>query len=74
MFSARFKIRLATPSFEKVSLRCQVQFAAIANRRFEFQKRGQLLIRVHNETLSVSQDRARIVFDCRMANDRAMII
>ena len=25
----------------------------IANRRFEFQKRSQLFIRVHNETLSV---------------------
>jgi hypothetical protein len=29
------------------------QFAASANRRFEFQKSGQLFIRVHNETLSV---------------------
>ena len=29
------------------------QFAASANRRFKFQKRRQLFIRVHNETLSV---------------------
>jgi hypothetical protein len=27
------------------------QFAASANRHFEFQKRGQLLIGTHNETL-----------------------
>ena len=43
------------------------------NRRFKFQKRRQLFIRSHNETLSASQDRARIVFDCRMANDSAMM-
>src|SRR5436190_13239281 len=30
------------------------QFAASADRRFEFQKRSHLFIRVHNETLSVS--------------------
>jgi hypothetical protein len=29
-------------------------FAASANRRFQFQKRGQLFIRVHNETLSIA--------------------
>jgi hypothetical protein len=29
------------------------QFAASANRRFEFQKRAQLFICTHNETLSV---------------------
>jgi hypothetical protein len=28
-------------------------FAATANRRFDFDKRGQLLISTHNETLSV---------------------
>jgi hypothetical protein len=28
------------------------QFAAGANHRFEFDKRGQLFIRAHNETLS----------------------
>jgi hypothetical protein len=28
-------------------------FAASPNRRFEFQKRSQLFIRVHNETLPV---------------------
>jgi hypothetical protein len=29
------------------------QFAASVNRRFEFDKRRQLFVRVHNETLSV---------------------
>jgi hypothetical protein len=29
------------------------QFAASANRRFQFRKRRQLFIRMHNETLSV---------------------
>ena len=38
------------------------------NRRFKLQKRRQLFIRTHNETLSASQDRARIVFDSRMDN------
>jgi hypothetical protein len=32
-----------------------------------------LFIRSHNETLSASQDRAGIVFDCRMASDPAMM-
>jgi hypothetical protein len=44
-----------------------------ADRRFEFQKRSQLFIRSHNETLSASQDRARIVFDCRITDDPAMM-
>jgi len=30
------------------------QFRASANRRFEFQKRSQLFVGVHNETLSIS--------------------
>jgi hypothetical protein len=30
------------------------QFAASANRRFQFQKRSQLFIRSHNETLPVA--------------------
>jgi hypothetical protein len=30
------------------------QFAASANRRFEFQKRRQLFIGMHNETLSIA--------------------
>jgi hypothetical protein len=30
------------------------QFAATVNHRFEFQKRRQLFIRVHNETFSVA--------------------
>jgi hypothetical protein len=29
------------------------QFGALLNRRFEFEERRQLFIRVHNETLSV---------------------
>jgi hypothetical protein len=43
------------------------------NRYFQFDKRSQLFIRTHNETLSASQDRARIVFDCRMIDDPAMM-
>ena len=39
--------------FGKNRANCQTQFAASANRRFQFQKRGQLFIRAHNETLSV---------------------
>jgi hypothetical protein len=34
---------------------------------------SQLFIGAHNETLSASQDRARIVFDCRAAYDPAMM-
>jgi hypothetical protein len=30
-----------------------IQFAASANRQFEFRKRSQLFIRPHNETFSV---------------------
>jgi len=30
------------------------QFTATPNRRFQFHKRSQLFIRVHNETLSVA--------------------
>jgi hypothetical protein len=58
------------------------------NRPFQFHKRSQLFIRTHNETLSVAAvgvnnlhcsvsvahtDRVRIVFDCRMADDPAMM-
>jgi hypothetical protein len=46
------QIRLATPSFEKISTASQGN-SATPNRRFEFHKRSQLFIRVHNETLSV---------------------
>ena len=48
-------------------------FAASADHRFQFKKRGQLFIRTHNETLSASEDRARILFDFHTANDPAMI-
>jgi hypothetical protein len=41
--------------------------------RFGLQKRRQLFICPHNETLSVARDCARIVFDCRMTDDPAMM-
>jgi hypothetical protein len=49
----QIQIRLAMLSFEKISSACQDKFAAGANRRFKFQKRSQLFIRMHDETLSV---------------------
>ena len=48
------QIRLEDVEFGKISPTCQEQFAAIADRRFEFHKRRQLFIRVHNETVSVA--------------------
>jgi hypothetical protein len=48
----RFQIYLGA-KFRKKSGQLSSQFAASANRRFKFQKRSQLFIRVHNETLSV---------------------
>ena len=36
--------------------------------QFQFNKRAELFIRSHNETLAVAQ-----IFDCRMANDPAMM-
>jgi len=39
----------------------------------EFYKRRQLFLCSRNETLSVAPDRARIVFDCRMADDPAVM-
>jgi hypothetical protein len=47
------QIRLATPSFEKISPARQAQSATSLNDRFESDKRGQLFIRTHNETRSV---------------------
>jgi hypothetical protein len=49
----QIQIRLATPSLQKSTPACQDKFAAGANRRFKFQKRRQLFLRSHNETLSV---------------------
>jgi hypothetical protein len=49
----QIQIRLATPSLQKSTPACQDKFAAGANRRFKFQKRSQLFIRMHDETLSV---------------------
>jgi hypothetical protein len=54
------------------------------NRRFKFEKRSQLFIRTHNESLSVTMrvsnpdrsaslahaDRVKIVLDCRTVNDQ----
>jgi hypothetical protein len=48
------QIRLAMPSFEKIFAARSSQFPGSADRRFEFQKRGQLFIGVHNEALSVA--------------------
>jgi hypothetical protein len=39
--------------FGKISLARQANSPPSANRRFDFQKRSQLFIRMHNETLSV---------------------
>jgi hypothetical protein len=50
--SALIQIRLATPSLAKLG-RIVKTISATANRRFKFQKRSQLFIGVHNETLSV---------------------
>jgi hypothetical protein len=47
-------IRLATPRLAKISSDCQEKFASGADGRFEFQKRSQLFIGTHNETLSVA--------------------
>ena len=48
------QIRLATTSLEKISPARQGTIATSANRPFAFQKRSQLLIRTHNETLTVA--------------------
>jgi hypothetical protein len=45
--------RLSDAEFGKNLACLSSQFAASANRRFEFHKRSQLFIRLHNETLSV---------------------
>jgi hypothetical protein len=48
------QIRFSDAEFCKNVANLSNQFAANANRRFEFQKRGQFFLRVHNETLSVA--------------------
>jgi hypothetical protein len=48
------RIRLATLSFEKISLACQDKFATSPNRRFQLHKRSQLFIGLYNETLSIA--------------------
>jgi hypothetical protein len=46
--------RLSDAEFGKNLASLSNQFAASANRRFEFNKRAQLFIRSHNKTLSVA--------------------
>jgi hypothetical protein len=43
-----------TPSLAGISPTGQTNSPQARNRRFQFHKRRQLLIRVHNETLSVA--------------------
>ena len=45
--------RLSDAEFGKNLANLSNQFAASANRRFQFYKRSQLFIRLHNETLSI---------------------
>jgi hypothetical protein len=47
------QIRLTSIEFGKNLANLSSQFAARTSRRFHFQKRGQLFIGVHNETLPV---------------------
>jgi hypothetical protein len=54
MFPCLIQTRLSDAEFGKNVANLSNQFAASANRRFQFQKGGQLFIRTHNETLSVA--------------------
>jgi hypothetical protein len=47
------QIRLATLSLAKITAASQDQFASGATRRFEFHKRSQYFIRVHDETFPI---------------------
>jgi hypothetical protein len=47
------QIRFSDAEFGKNLANLSNQFAARTNRRFKFQKRCQLFLRAHNETLSV---------------------
>jgi hypothetical protein len=47
------QIRLASVSLRKISSDRQGNSPQPPNRRFEFQKRSQLFVGVHNETFSV---------------------
>src|SRR6266478_3166346 len=47
------QIRLTIPKSGENYASLSSQFAATPNCRFEFEKRGQLIIRVHNEALTV---------------------
>jgi hypothetical protein len=53
MSFALIQIRLGDTKSEKNLACLSRKFAASVNRRFQFQKRRQLFIRVHNEKLSV---------------------
>jgi hypothetical protein len=64
----------------KISEGCDGLFVVAVgsiDRRSKFYKRSQLFICSHNESISIdasdAQDRARIISDCRTANDAAMI-
>ena len=50
---AKFKDRLSDAEFGKNPPTCQTNSPKGRNCRVKFQKRGQLFIRVHNETLSI---------------------
>jgi hypothetical protein len=52
-FSRLIQDRLSDAEFGKNAANLSNQFAASANRRFEFHKRRQFLIRTHNEMLSI---------------------
>jgi hypothetical protein len=47
------QIRFSDAEFGKNAANLSNQFAASSNRRFQFHKRSQLLLRTHNETLPV---------------------
>jgi hypothetical protein len=53
LHSTKFQDRLSDVEFGKNPASLSSQFAASANRRFQFHKRTQFLICAHNETLSV---------------------
>ena len=63
------QIRLATPSLERIWPVCQDKIAASTNRRFKLDKRRQLFLRSHDETLSIATmrvsnpDRSRFGID-----------
>jgi hypothetical protein len=53
MPSACFQIRLGDAEFGENFARSSSIMAELPNRRFQFHKRSQLFVRVHDESLSV---------------------